>query len=172
MEKAMKRSTAAFVAGIAAALAAMAMHAEAGSRRDSPPAETPAVAPASAPVVAPTIAPTIAPVIAPSSPTVVESYSGSEYRSTTKAYGLSMGASANTATCHTPVLGGLLVYESQMCAWRTACDTLASLGMPQAAVQCACQHETARKAMEAAGYSCKVGVEFRHGPIGPQNAAP
>ena len=168
MEKAMKRSTAAFVAGIAAALAAMAMHAEAGSRRDSPPAETPAVAPAAAPVVAPTIAP----VIAPSSPTIVESYSGSEYRSTTKAYGLSMGASANTATCHTPVLGGLLVYESQMCAWRTACDTLASLGMPQAAVQCACQHETARKAMEAAGYSCKVGVEFRHGPIGPQNAAP
>lgn len=168
MEKEMKRSTAAFVAGIAAALAAMAMHAEAGSRRDSPPAETPAVAPAAAPVVAPTIAP----VIAPSSPTIVESYSGSEYRSTTKAYGLSMGASANTATCHTPVLGGLLVYESQMCAWRTACDTLASLGMPQAAVQCACQHETARKAMEAAGYSCKVGVEFRHGPIGPQNAAP
>lgn len=160
---------------ITAVLASLSLHAEAGGSKypPMPPAPpAPAVTPTPAPTIAPTIAPNIQTVVTPGAPSHVESYSGSQYSPTNKALAVGLGAAANSATCGQPILGGLLVYESAVCAWRTTCSTLAELGLPGAAKQCACAHEIGREAVIASGGTCNVEVRYWHGPIGPQYASP
>lgn len=164
------------IAGTMLALAAFSSaHAGDDHRRNSTPAAAPVVVPVTVPVSVPITMPASRDVAAPASAAAaVESYAGAStsISSSTKAFGLSMGAAANSATCGQPILGGLAVHESAICAWRTACGTLVELNLPDAAKHCACMYEPARLAVEATGHKCRVPVRFFAGPIAPGEATP